>query len=197
VQAAFATGQLARRYRLPFRSSNVNAANVPDAQAAYEAQMALWGAVMGGANVLVHGAGWLEGGLTASFEKFILDVEMLQMFAALFRAPPVDEASLAVEAVEQVGPGGHFFGAAHTMSRYATAFYRPLVSDWRNFETWTQAGGEDASRRANRIWKERLAAYRPPALPEDRAEAIADYAARRGYRPQDAPRQAEPISPPA
>jgi trimethylamine--corrinoid protein Co-methyltransferase len=197
VQAAFATGQLARRYRLPFRSSNVNASNAPDAQGAYESQMALWGAVMGGANVLVHGAGWLEGGLTASFEKFILDVEMLQMFAALFRVPPVDAESLAVEAVEQVGPGGHFFGAAHTMSRYATAFYRPLVSDWRNFETWTQAGAEDAAKRANRIWKERLAAYRPPPLPEDRAEAIADYAARRGYRPQDAARQAESTSPPA
>jgi trimethylamine--corrinoid protein Co-methyltransferase len=184
VQAAFATGQLARRYRLPFRSSNVNASNAPDAQAAYESQMSLWGAIMGGANMLIHGAGWLEGGLTASFEKFILDIEMLQMFAALFQVPEVDTQTLALEAQREVGPGGHFFGATHTMSRYAGAFYAPLVSDWRNFETWRESGAEDAARRANRIWKETLAAYRPPPLEPERVEAIEAFAEERGYRPK-------------
>ena len=91
VKAAFASGQLARRYRLPFRSSNVNASNAPDAQAAYESQMAIWGAVMGGCNILLHGAGWLEGGLTASYEKFIIDVEMLQMFAHLLQPVACDK----------------------------------------------------------------------------------------------------------
>jgi trimethylamine--corrinoid protein Co-methyltransferase len=184
VQAAFATGQLARRYGLPFRSSNVNASNCPDAQAAYESQMSLWGAIMGGAHMLIHGAGWLEGGLTASFEKFILDVEMLQMFAALFQVPEVDAESLALDAQREVGPGGHFFGAAHTMSRFADAFYQPLASDWRNFETWREAGAEDAAQRANRIWKETLAAYEAPPIAPERAEAVEAYAAQCGYRPE-------------
>jgi trimethylamine--corrinoid protein Co-methyltransferase len=118
TQAALAGGQLARRYGLPYRSSNTTASNAPDAQAAYESGMSLWGALMGGCNFLLHGAGWLEGGLTSSYEKFILDVEMLQMMAAFFRPPVVDEASLGLDAVREVGPGGHYFGAAHTLERY-------------------------------------------------------------------------------
>jgi len=153
TQAALASGQLARRYRLPFRTSNVTASNTPDAQAAYESEMALWGALMGGGNILLHGAGWLEGGLTASFEKFILDAEMLQMMAAFFDRFPVDEGALGLEAVREVGPGGHFFGAQHTIARYETAFYQPMLSDWRNFETWQEAGSETATQRANHIYK--------------------------------------------
>jgi trimethylamine--corrinoid protein Co-methyltransferase len=164
VKAAWASGQLARHIGLPWRSSNVTASNVPDAQAAYESQMSMWGALMGGCNVLLHGAGWLEGGLSASKEKFVLDVEMLQMFAELFQ--PVDTAAdeLGVEAMREVGPGGHFFAAAHTMTRYRSAFYRPLVSDWSNFGQWTENGAKDATRRAREIAERTLAEFEPPPL---------------------------------
>ncbi len=172
AKAALASGQLARRYGLPLRSSSVTASNAPDAQAAYESQMALWGAIMGGCNVLLHGAGWLESGLTASAEKFIIDVEMLQMFAEFLKPVPADAAALAVDAIAEVGPGGHFFGTAHTMERFETAFYSPLLSDWRNFETWRDDGSVDATRRANRIYKETLAAYEPPDLDPARLEEI-------------------------
>jgi trimethylamine--corrinoid protein Co-methyltransferase len=128
TRAALAGGQLARRHGLPYRSSNANAANLVDAQAAYESEMSLWGAVMGHASIVLHGAGWMEGGLTASFEKFVLDVELLQMMAETLRPIEVNEATLGFEAIREVEPGGHFFGAAHTLERYETAFYTPLVS---------------------------------------------------------------------
>jgi len=179
TQAALASGQLARRYRLPFRTSNVTASNTPDAQAAYESEMALWGALMGGGNILLHGAGWLEGGLTASFEKFILDAEMLQMMAAFFDRFPVDEGALGLEAVREVGPGGHFFGAQHTIARYETAFYQPMLSDWRNFETWQEAGSETATQRANHIYKRMLADFEPPPIEAAVKEELQAFVARR------------------
>ena len=165
TKAAQASGQLARRYGLPFRSSNTTASNAADAQAAYESSMSLWGAVMGGANLVNHAAGWLEGGLTASFEKLIIDAEMLQMMAEYLRPLHVDEDELAAEAIAAVGPGGHFFASPHTMQRYETAFYAPLLSDWRNFETWSEDGAVDATQRANGIWKQLLAEYEQPPLP--------------------------------
>lgn len=179
TKAAFASGQLARRYNLPLRSSSVTAANVPDAQATYESQMALWGAVMGGANIILHGAGWLEGGLTASAEKFIIDIEMLQMFAELLKPVPVDEAALGLDAVTEVGPGGHFFGAAHTIERFKTAFYEPLLSDWRNFETWRDDGAIDTTQRANRIYKQTLADFQAPPLDAAKLEEIDAFIAKR------------------
>ena len=130
TRAALAGGQLARRYKLPYRSSNTNASNTPDAQAAWESQMSLWGAVMGHANVIKHAAGWLEGGLCASFEKFILDIEMLQMMAETLQPIEVSEETLALESIRQAGHGGHFFATDHTMANYDTAFYTPIVSDW-------------------------------------------------------------------
>jgi len=179
TKAAFASGQLARRYRLPLRSSAVTASNAPDAQAAYETQMALWGALMGGANFLLHGAGWLEGGLTVSAEKFIIDIEMLQMFAELLKPVGVSAATLALDAIAEVGPGGHFFGAQHTLERFETAFYSPLLSDWRNFETWRDDGAVDATKRANRLYKETLASYQPPVLDPAKLEEIDAFIARR------------------
>ena len=179
VKAALASGQLARRLGLPWRASNVNASNIPDAQAAYEAQMSLWGAVMGGANVLLHGAGWLEGGLSASREKFVLDVEMLQMFAELFQPLALSADDLGLDAIREVGPGGHFFAAAHTMARYRSAFYRPLVSDWSNFGLWTENGAKDATRRAHEIARRTLADFEPPTLEPARREAIDAFRARR------------------
>ncbi len=179
TRAALASGQLARRYRLPYRSSNANAANLVDAQAAYESEMSLWGAVMGHANIVLHGAGWLEGGLCASFEKFILDVEMLQMMAEFLRPIEVDEATLGLDAIREVEPGGHFFGAAHTLERYETAFYAPLVSDWRNYETWEEAGAETATERAHKIYKRVLAEFEPPPLDPAIKDELEDFVERR------------------
>ncbi len=179
VKAAFATGQLARRYGLPFRSSNVTGSNVVDAQAAYESEMAVWGAVMGGVNLLYQGAGWLEGGLTASYEKLILDAEILQMMSEVLQPLVIDEAEIGVDTIAAVGPGGHFFGAAHTLERFEHAFYQPILSDWRNFETWQDDGSRTAAERANGIWKQLLAEFEPPPMDQARAEAIDAFVARR------------------
>jgi trimethylamine--corrinoid protein Co-methyltransferase len=170
---------MARRYRLPWRSSNATASAVVDAQAAYESEMAVWGAVMGGVNLLYQGAGWLEGGLTASYEKLILDAEILQMMSEILQPVVVDEASLALDAIAEVGPGGHFFGSAHTLERFETAFYQPILSDWRNYETWADDGAQTATQRANRIWKQLLAESEPPPIEPAAAEAIAAFVAQR------------------
>ncbi len=179
TRAALAGGQLARRYNLPYRSSNANAANLVDAQAAYESEMSLWGAVMGHANIVLHGAGWMEGGLTASFEKFVLDVELLQMMAETLRPIEVNEATLGLDAIREVEPGGHFFGAAHTLERYETAFYTPLISDWRNYETWEESGAETATQRAHKIYKRVLADFEPPPLDPAIREELETFVARR------------------
>lgn len=179
AKANIAGGQLARRYGLPYRTSNPNASNVVDAQAAYETGMALWGAVMGRANLVYHAAGWLESGLTASFEKVILDAEMLQSLAALLEPVEVSEETLALEAIGEVSPGGHFFGSEHTLSRFETAFYRPLLSDWQNHESWEAAGGLDATQRATGIWKRLLAEYAEPPMEPAVREELDDYVGRR------------------
>jgi trimethylamine---corrinoid protein Co-methyltransferase len=179
TKAAQASGQLARHIGVPFRSSNVNAANDVDAQAAYESQMALWGSIMGGAHLIEHAAGWLHGGLTASFEKLIIDAEMLQMMQAYFTPIVVDEASLAMDAIREVGHGGHFFGSNHTMSRYETAFYTPLLSNWDNHTTWLDRGSVQARERAHIIWKQMLADYEQPPLDTAIDEALRAFVTRR------------------
>jgi trimethylamine---corrinoid protein Co-methyltransferase len=179
MKAAIAGGQLARRYGLPYRTSNVCAANTVDAQAAYESVFSLWGAIMGGGNFIMHAAGWLEGGLSSSYEKTILDVDLLQMVANFLDPLVVDDGSLALDAVREVGPGGHYFGAAHTQSRYRDAFYAPILSDWRNYESWREAGSPTAMEKANRMWKEALAAYEPPPLDPAVAEELDAFVARR------------------
>jgi trimethylamine--corrinoid protein Co-methyltransferase len=179
MRTAMIGGQLARRYGVPYRSSNVNAANALDAQAAYESVFSLWGAIMGGVNLLMHGAGWMEGGLHASYEKMVLDAELLGMVEAFLDPVVVDDASLAFEAMVDVGPGGHFFGTEHTQSRYRTAFHKPMLSDWRNFETWEEAGSPEVPGKANRIWKELLAAYEPPPMDPAIREELEAFVARR------------------
>jgi trimethylamine---corrinoid protein Co-methyltransferase len=179
VKGALASGQMARRYHLPWRSSNATASNVVDAQAAYESEMAVWGSIMGGVNLLYQGAGWLEGGLTASYEKLILDAEILQMMSEVLQPLPVDDGSLGFDAIADVGPGGHFFATAHTLERYETAFYRPLISDWRNFETWQADGAHTATERANVVWKQLLAEHVTPELDPPVAEALDAFIARR------------------
>jgi trimethylamine--corrinoid protein Co-methyltransferase len=179
VKAAFGAGQMARFLGLPWRSSNATASNIPDAQSAYESQMSLWGALFGGCNFVLHAAGWLESGLTTSYEKFILDIEMLQMFAEVFQPVGAAPSDLALEAVAEVGAGGHFFGCAHTMERYRSAFYAPLVSDWRNSGSWADDGSKTATERASGIWKDTLERYVAPKRDPAVIEALDDYTARR------------------
>ena len=179
TRAALVGGQLARRYKVPYRSSNANAANLADAQAAYESEMSLWGAVMGHANIVLHAAGWLEGGLCASFEKMVMDAELLPMMAEFLKPLEVNEDTLALDAVREVGPGGHFFGAAHTLTRYESAFYSPLLSDWRNFETWEEDGSRSATERAHLLYKDILAQFEAPPLEPAIAEELEAFVTRR------------------
>jgi trimethylamine--corrinoid protein Co-methyltransferase len=179
VKAAFGAGQMARFLGLPWRSSNATAANVPDAQSVYESQMSLWGALFGGCNFILHAAGWLESGLTTSYEKFILDIEMLQMFAEVFQPVGAEPADIALDAVAEVGAGGHFFGCAHTMERYRTAFYAPLVSDWRNYGSWAEDGARTATERASGIYQSTLEHYVAPARDPAVVAALDAFVARR------------------
>lgn len=188
MKAVIAGGQLARRYNIPYRTSNTNAANTLDAQAAYESALSLWALTQGGGNFIMHAAGWTEGGLTASFEKFILDVDMLQMVAEFLTPLDVSEDALGLDAVRDVGPGGHYFGTLHTLQRYETAFYSPILSDWRNFETWTEAGRPTTYDHANRVFKQKLNEYeRPPLDPaiEDELDAFVAKRKEEGGVPTD------------
>jgi trimethylamine--corrinoid protein Co-methyltransferase len=179
AKANIASGQLARRYRLPYRTSNASASNAADAQGTYETEMSLWGAVLGHGNLVYHAAGWQEGGLTASLEKLVLDVEMLQMMIEFLKPIVVNEEELGFEAIGGVATGGHFFGEAHTMERYEHAFYRPLVSNWQNYENWQLGGGKDATQRATDIWKQALNEYQEPALDPAVRESLDAYVAQR------------------
>src|SRR6202166_4702209 len=179
VKPAFGAVQMARFRGLPWRSSNATASNIPDAQSAYESQMRLWGDLFGGCNFVLHAAGWLESGLTTSYEKFILDIEMLQMFAEVFQPVGAAPSDLALEAVAEVGAGGHFFGCAHTMERYRSAFYAPLVSDWRNAGQWADDGAKTATERASGIWRSELQRYVAPARDPAIVEALDSYVAQR------------------
>ena len=179
MRATQISGQMARFYGLPLRASNACAANCPDAQAAWESAFSLWAAVSAGVNVVYHAAGWLEGGLCASFEKFVMDCETLQQIIAYLKPVPAGEDDIAVEAIREVGPNGHFFGCSHTQERYETAFYAPFLSDWSNFESWEERGAIDTVRRANALCKKILAEFEPPPLDDDRREELAEFVERR------------------
>jgi trimethylamine--corrinoid protein Co-methyltransferase len=179
VKACFGTGQLARHVGLPWRSSNATASNVADGQAVYESQMSLWGALLGGCNILIHGAGWLEGGLCTSYEKFIMDVEMLQMFAEVFQPLVVSRDEIGMDAITDVAPGGHFFSTPHTMQRYKSAFYAPLISDWRNYGQWLEDGALTVTQRANTLWHKTLEQYTAPGHDAAMIEALTAFVARR------------------
>ncbi|MEM6548173.1 MAG: trimethylamine methyltransferase family protein [Pseudomonadota bacterium] len=179
MRTNFGAGQLARHVGLPWRSAAGTAANTADAQATYENQLALWGCLLGGANMIFHSAGWLEGGLTFSMEKFVTDHEVLQVVAAAMQPVSADLGEIAFDAIAEVEPGGHFFAAAHTMERYRTAFYETQVSDWSNFGQWTEAGGKTATERAHEIWKQALSEWQPPARDPAVLEALDAYVAKR------------------
>ncbi len=179
TKANIASGQLARRYGLPYRASPTNASNAADAQATYETQMALWACTLGHANLHYHAAGWLEGGLCASLEKLVIDVEMLQHMIAFLEPVVIDEDALGFEAMRNVPIGGHFVGTSQTLARYETAFYRPMLSDWQNYEAWELAGSKTATERATDLWQRALEEYEEPVLAPDRAEALDAYIRRR------------------
>ncbi len=179
MKAVLAGGQLCRKYGIPYRTSNVCAANTVDAQAAYESVFSLWSLTQAGGNFIMHAAGWMEGGLTCSFEKFILDCDLLQMVAEFLTPLDVSPAGLGLDAVREVGPGGHYFGTAHTLERFETAFYSPIISDWRNFETWQEAGSPTAYQKANATWQKELAAYERPPMEAAIEEELDAFVARR------------------
>ncbi len=186
VKANIASGQLARRYGLPFRASNSSASNVVDAQAAYETLMSLWGCVLGGVNLVYHAAGWMEGGLQASYEKLALDVELLQQTMEFLTPVSTSETELGFDALKRVPAGGHFFGDAHTMERYETAFYAPLLSDWQNYGAWSASGSLNTTQRATALWQRALREYQQPSLDEARREELNHYVATRKEQIGDA-----------
>ncbi|MCU4654032.1 trimethylamine methyltransferase family protein [Roseibacterium sp. SDUM158016] len=181
MRATQMTGQMARFYGLPMRASGVCAANVPDGQAMWETANSLWSAVQSGANMIYHAAGWLEGGLIASPEKFVMDCELIQQIQRYFEPAlwATTDDDIAVEAMAEVGPGGHFFGCAHTQERYQSAFYQPFLADWRNFEAWRSEGGVWTAERANRLYKRILEEFEPPPMDDGLREELSDFVARR------------------
>src|SRR3954464_569534 len=161
----FCTGQIARSFGLPWRSGGgLNSSQTVDAQAAYESLMTMLPTFLAGANFVMHSAGWLEAGLVSCYEKFIVDVEILRQLKHEFTPLEIDEASLAFGAHEEVGPGGHFLGAVHTLERFRECFYRPLLSSTENFERWQRRGGRRAPPRAAQIWRATLENYEEPAM---------------------------------
>ncbi len=191
--ANMAGGQLARYYKLPYRTSACNASNAVDVQSAYETQMALWGAVMGHGNIIFHAAGWLEGGLLASFEKVVIDCEMLQNMSALLQTIKIDSEEIGLTAIEEVGPGGHFFGCQHTMARYKDAFYQPILSDWQNHESWQLKGSKDTTQRATEIWQRILKEFEPPPIDIAVREELESYVEKRKQELNGRDPELEPI----
>jgi trimethylamine--corrinoid protein Co-methyltransferase len=174
------TGQIARHYELPFRSGGgLTSSQTVDAQAAYEAAMTMWPTFLAGTNFVMHAAGWLESGLVSCYEKFIVDVELLRMLHEVFEPLVVDEEALAYSAHQEVGQGGHFLGAAHTLERFRECFYRPLLSSTENYERWSRKGGKDAATRASDIWRKTLEEYEEPALDDAVREELKAYVDRR------------------
>lgn len=172
--------QLARYYKLPYRGSgSLTNAKVPDAQAAYETMWNLWPAIQAHTNLIMHAVGWLDGGLTISYEKFIIDIENLAMFYHFLSGFTIDDDTLALDMIAQVGPGGHHFGTPHTQARFKTEFYQSSLADRLGYDAWLDAGSQNTTQRAYKIWKELLKQYQPPPLDPAIKEALNDFVARR------------------
>jgi len=182
-----AAAQMARRLKLPFRSGgNLCASKLPDSQAAYESVNSAVPALLCGVNFMLHGAGWLEGGLSSSYEKFIMDCDQLGMLATLAKGYDFTDNGQALDAIREVGPGGHFLGCAHTQANFETAFYRSTVADYNSFEQWTAEGGLDQAQRANAVWKQWLNDYQAPDLDPGIDEALQAFIAERKGSMEDA-----------
>ncbi len=179
IRATQISGQMARFYKLPFRASMASTANCADAQAAWESTFSMWACVTSGVNMVYHAAGWMEGGLCASYEKFVMDCETIQQMMSYLQPLTTTEDDLAVEAIREVGPDGNFFSASHTLERYETAFYSPFMSDWRNFETWEESGSIATPERANTLWKKILNEFEPPPIDTSAQEELEEFVQRR------------------
>jgi len=176
----FCTGQIARRFNLPFRGGGaLTSSQVVDAQAGYESMMSLWPTFLAGTNFVLHSAGWLESALVSCYEKFVVDVETLRMLNEVFKPLEVNEETLAYSAHQEVGQGGHFLGAAHTLERFRECFYRPLLSSTENYERWARNGGRDAAARATEIWQKTLEEYEQPPIDDGLKEELKAYVDRR------------------
>ena len=174
------TGQIARRFGLPVRSGGgLTSSQTADAQAGYESLMTMLPTFLAGINWVMHSAGWLEGGLVASYEKFVLDVQVLEMLQHEFTPLEIDEASLAFGAHDEVRHGGHFLGAAHTMERFRTCFYRPFVNSSDNYDRWMRNGAKDAAARARDVAHKKLDEYQPPPLDDAVRQELSEYVTRR------------------
>ena len=161
----YTVAALARRLGVPFRSGgSLCASKLPDAQAAYESAATLQPTVLGGVNFVLHAAGWLEGGLAIGYEKFVLDCDQLGMMSTFVKGLDISENGQALDAIRENPPGNHFLGTAHTLANFETAFYRSSTADNSSYEQWIEEGGLDAAQRANKVWKEQLAAYEAPPI---------------------------------
>lgn len=178
--AYFAIGQLARRLGVPLRcGGNLCASKVPDAQAASESANSLWPAIMAGANFVLHSAGWLEGGLVMSYEKFVMDLDQCALMHVVGAGMALDDNGFGLDAFREVGPGKHFLGSAHTLRNYQTAFLDAELADNNSFEQWQQDGSHDILWRATRRWQSLLAGYLPPPIDAATDEALKEYIAKR------------------
>ena len=179
VTGAIAAGEMARFYDMPYRTWLGSTSNTVDSQAAYESMMSIMSAHMGGAHFVHHGHGWMQGGLTTSFEKAMLDADLIQMYDAIKPTIDFSDADEVIDAIAEVGAGGHFLGSSHTMSRYQTEFHTPELSDWSNYELWEEQGRTRVIDRATHAWKELLEAYEPPPIDDAIRAELTDYVARR------------------
>jgi trimethylamine--corrinoid protein Co-methyltransferase len=168
IQMSIGSGQLARHIGLPWRSAAGTAANTNDMQATHETVMSLWGCLQANATMVIHAAGWLEGGLTFGFEKFIQDIEALQAIAHLCTPVAADAAAIGLDAIEQVAPGGHFFETDQTLEQYSTAFLEPVNADLSNFGTWKKNGALTAEARATAKWQAILRDFTAPPDAQER-----------------------------
>ena len=180
AQITYGAGQLARRLGLPYRSAgSFNGSKLPDAQAAYETANTLNGGLLAGVNFMLHSCGWLEGGLVADFEKFVMDADQLGVLHKLARGVEIDENAQAMDALREVGPGGHFLGCAHTQANFKTAFWKSDLLDYKPFETWYEEGARDTRQLAEKRIESLLAAYEQPALDPAVREELLAFVARR------------------
>jgi len=176
----FTVGALARRLGVPFRSGgSLTASKLPDAQAASESAATLWPTVMGGVNFVLHAAGWLEGGLTLGYEKFVLDCDQLGAMSTFVDGLDLSHNAQAIDSIRVHPPGEHHLGTSHTLDNFETAFYRSTTADNASYEQWSEEGGLDAARRANTIWKQQLGAYEPPPIDDVVDQELREYVARR------------------
>ena len=179
IKLQIGSGQLARHINLPWRSAAGSASNIADTQGATENISGVWGALMANATLTIHAAGWLEGGLTFGYEKFITDIEALQTVAELCKKTEATDSEIGFDAIKDVDPGGHFFATQHTMDRYSTEFYSPIISDLSNNGSWIKSGSKTATERATGIWESALQNYVQPTTGYEVPERLANFIEKR------------------